>query len=108
MRFWLCLSIYMILDTCGSWTTARWVHADGRRWCYLAFIAYVGCSVVWLAGLGGEKNPGVARASAIYPVIAMLTGIGAGYAVGEHLGPKAWLGALLGVIAIALVTSDIS
>lgn len=99
-RFWADLTAYMVVESVGTWASARWLRGDGRCFMVGAFAAYTACTVLWLLGVAGSQGPSLARALAIYPAVATLTGVAVAVRCGEPLGRS-------GVLGVALVMAGI-
>jgi drug/metabolite transporter (DMT)-like permease len=107
MKFWLLLTGYAAADLLAAVASVHWLKRDSA-WClWTAFIAYTICTLCWLASLRMPDSPGFTRAMAVYPLWAMLVGVSTGFVVsGERIGTRAWLGVLLGVVALTLIATD--
>jgi drug/metabolite transporter (DMT)-like permease len=105
-RFWLALVGYLVVDGTATWASVHWLKGRGRHFLLAAVLGYFCCTFFWLFGLAGAHGPGVARANVIYPIVAMLTGVGASLYAGERMGARSWAGLALGALAILLVVSE--
>src|SRR5579883_2675721 len=105
-RFWAAIVAYIGFDFLATFASAKWLRNDGRAWLALSALGYFACTGAWLVGIGGERTPGVARACAIYPVVAMLAGVVAAVIAGERPSIRVWIGVALGLVAVLLVALD--
>jgi len=103
-RYWISLIVYMLIEAVGTLASVRWLRGDGRPWLVGAFVAYVGCSCVWLWGIAAVRVESFARVVAIYPIFALISGVGIGLVVSrKNLDARGWVGVVLGAVAIYLL-----
>lgn len=107
MKFWSILFGYATVDFLATWASARWIRGDGRVWMSISCLCYFGCSILWLWALGQKDAPTCTRALAIYPIVAMLTGVTTAWLiVGDKLGPRDWVGVALGLAAVIILATS--
>ncbi len=108
MKFGIYLVGYGIADMLATIASAYWLKYSSQVALTLAFIGYLSCSACWLSAIGSTDSPGFTRSMIIYPIWAMLVGVVTGVLITqEQLGLRSWLGAVLGLISLILVATDI-
>jgi len=105
-RYWLALAAFMVVEVCGTYACARWLRGDGRGFLAACGALYCTCTALWLYGVSGAGGPTLARALAVHPIFALLSGVMTGMAfTGERLDARGWLGVVLGCLAISLIVA---
>jgi drug/metabolite transporter (DMT)-like permease len=100
--FWTCLAVYTVIDAAGTYYAAKWSKGElsPRYFCASLFF-YAACSVCWLVACRHED---IGRGSVLYPLVAMIVGVGAGLLAEEKFSALHWAGVGLGVVSIILVS----
>ncbi len=95
------LSVYFIADLAGTIFVKRWADDNDRSYLVAGLAFYFICSLCWAWSLRFEC---LTRASAIYPIYAMISGIILGvFWCKERITTINGIGIVFGLISIILV-----
>ncbi len=106
-RFWIGLACYLVFDVFATWASVRWLKTWDRRLAGASFGGYAACSAIWLWSIAHTGTPGITRALAIYPVVALMATVLTGLVFsGERLSARAWIGVALGAASVLLLSIE--
>lgn len=103
MTFWLFIMLVVAFEVAGDVLFKHWSLRqpdDGWALLFVGSVMYACSALAWASTL---KVRGLSESTVVFVMATLVAGVVVGYAYGEAVSSRAWLGILLAAAAVWLV-----